>query len=255
MNKEILRLEGVGKSFGEKNKFLAVKKLNISVNNGEFACILGPSGCGKTIILRLVAGFLRPTMGRILLDSQEITKPGTDRILIFQDYILFPWMTVRRNIMFGAEKSGLSQRQKETLTNKYLKLVGLTKFKNWYIHNLSGGMKQRVAIARALISNPKVLLMDEPFAALDSQSRKYMRASLEKIWQKTKKTVIFVTHSINEALILADTIYLLSDSPARVIRTYKINLPRPRSQYDFRFVKIAKDIERKIAKEFKEFKL
>ena len=246
-----MKLENVSKNFGGKNEFPAIKNINISLHNGELACVLGPSGCGKTVLLRLVAGFLKPTTGRIILDDKEINKPGTDRILIFQDYILFPWMTVYSNIIFGLEKSGLSLRQKKVLADKYLKMVGLTKFKNWYTHNLSGGMKQRIAIARALISNPRVLLMDEPFAALDSQSRKHMRANLEKIWQKTKKTIVFVTHSINEAIVLADTIYLLSSSPARIKKIYKISLPRPRPQYDSKFMKIAKDIEKEIAKEFK----
>lgn len=252
MSEEILRLENVSKSFGKKNELPIIKNFSISVNDSEFVCILGPSGCGKTVLLYLVAGFLKPTEGQIVLDGKVIDKSGTDRILIFQDYVLFPWLTVYYNIMFGLEKSALGQREKEVLTNKYVEMVGLTKFKDWHIHNLSGGMKQRVAIARALISNPKILLMDEPFSALDSQNRKYMRKSLEKIWQRTKKTIIFVTHSVNEAVDLADTIYLISSPLAEIKKVYHLDLPRPRDQYSPEFMRISKRIEKEIAKEFQK---
>lgn len=252
MSEEILKLKNVSKNFVQKNVHKVLEDINITVYDGEFVCILGPSGCGKTVLLYLVAGFLKPTAGQIVLDGKVVDRPGTDRILIFQDYVLFPWMTVYRNIMFGLEKSGLLRQEKEMLADKYTEMVGLTKFKDWYVYNLSGGMKQRVAIARALISNPKVLLMDEPFAALDSQNRKYMRKNLEKIWQKTKKTILFVTHSVNEAIDLADTIYLFSSLPAKIKKTYRINLPRPRDQHSREFVKISENIEKEITEEFQK---
>lgn len=252
MAEEILKLENVSKNFAQKSVHKVLEDINITVDDGEFVCILGPSGCGKTVLLYLVAGFLKPTAGQIIFDGKMVDRPGNDRILIFQNYVLFPWMTVYRNIMFGLEKSSLLRQEKEMLADKYIEMVGLTKFKDWYIHNLSGGMKQRVAIARALISNPKILLMDEPFAALDSQNRKYMRKNLEKIWQKTKKTVLFVTHSVNEAIDLADTIYLFSSPPAKIKKIYRPNLPRPRDQHSREFVEISKNIEKEIAEEFQK---
>lgn len=252
MSKEILKLNNVSKNFIQKNTHKVLDGINITVNDGEFVCILGPSGCGKTVLLYLVAGFLNPTTGQIVFDGEIVDKPGADRILIFQDYSLFPWMSVYENVIFGLSKSNVSRQEKEKLADKYLETIGLTKFKDWYIHNLSGGMKQRVAIARALISNPKILLMDEPFAALDSQNRKYMRRSMESIWRKTKKTVLFVTHSVNEAIELADTIYLFSSLPAKIKRICKIDLPRPRNQHSLEFAKISETIEREIMEEFQK---
>ena len=252
MSKEILTIKKVSKDFVHKGTHKVIEDINITIDDGEFVCILGPSGCGKTVLLYLVAGFFKPTAGQIVFNGKEVDKPGTDRMLIFQDYVLFPWMTVYRNIVFGLEKSGLLQQEKKMLADKYIEMVGLTKFQDWYPHKLSGGMKQRVAIARALISNPKILLMDEPFAALDSQNRKYMRKNLEKIWQKTKKTVIFVTHSVEEAVDLADTIYLFSSLPAKIKKVYHLDLPRPRDQHSFEFVNISKDIEKEITEEFQK---
>jgi len=252
MSNEILKINNVSKNFVQKNIHEVLDGINITVNDGEFVCILGPSGCGKTVLLHLVAGFLKPTAGQIIFDGKTVCKPSTDRILIFQDYILFPWLTVYGNIIFGLEKSGLLRQEKEMLADKYMEMVGLTKFKDWYIHNLSGGMKQRVAIARALISNPKILLMDEPFAALDSQNRKYMRKCLEGIWQKTKKTVLFVTHSVNEAIELADTIYLFSSPPVKIKKIYRPDLPRPRDPHSREFVELSTIIEKEITEEFQK---
>lgn len=252
MSKEILKIKNISKNFLQKGTHNVLEDINITVHDGEFVCILGPSGCGKTVLLYLIAGFLNSSAGQIIIDKKMVDKPGTDRILIFQDYVLFPWMTVYRNIMFGLGKSNLPQQEKNMLADKYIEMVGLTKFKDWYIHNLSGGMKQRVAIARALISNPKILLMDEPFAALDSQNRKYMRKNLEQIWQKTQKTIIFVTHSVNEAIDLADTIYLFSSLPAKIKKIYHIDLPRPRDHYSPKFAKISKNIEKEITEEFQK---
>lgn len=161
MSKKILELKKVSQIFTQKNIHRVLEDINIDVNDGEFVCILGPSGCGKTVLLYLMAGFLKPTSGEIIFNGELVNSPDTDRIMIFQDYVLFPWMTVCGNVLFGLEKSNLSLKEKQILADNYIEMVGLTKFKDWHINNLSGGMKQRVAIARALISNPKILLMDE----------------------------------------------------------------------------------------------
>lgn len=248
----MLDVQDVCKNFEDANNHEVLKNIDISANEGEFVCILGPSGCGKTVFLYMLAGFLKPTSGKITHNGELVKKPCAERVLIFQDYALFPWRTVYNNIKFGLEKTELAREQKDELVSKYLEVVGLTKFKDWYPHTLSGGMRQRVALARALISNPKILLMDEPFAALDPQYRKYMRQSLEKIWQNSPKTIIFVTHSVNEAIYLADTIYLFSSLPAEIKKTYRINLPRPRDPHSEEFIGIAKDIEKEITEEFKK---
>ena len=246
----MLNIENVSKIFEEKNSHQVLENISMTMKEGEFACVLGPSGCGKSVFLYLLAGFLKPTQGKILLDEKPIEKPTTERILIFQDYTLFPWRTVYENILFGLEKTDLAPEQKNELVLKYLDMVGLKKFKDWHPHTLSGGMKQRAAIARALISNPKVLLMDEPFSALDPEYRKYMRQSLEKIWQKNPKIIIFVTHSINEAIYLADTIYLFSSLPAKIKNVYRVDLPRPRDPRSKEFLAISRDIETQISEEF-----
>ena len=223
----MLTLEKVNLVFPEIN-FQVIKDVSFSVKEGEFVCFLGPSGCGKTILLFLIAGFLKPTSGKILFDDKPITGPDRSRILMFQNYVLFPWKTVLENIIFGLDKSVMPKDRKENLAMQYLNLVGLSPFKDWYIHKLSGGMQQRVALARSLIVNPKLLLMDEPFSALDLEYRRKFRQNVEDIWQKTKKTIIFVTHNIEEAVHLADTIYLLTNRPAIIKNKYEVNLPRPR---------------------------
>ncbi|MFH2063542.1 MAG: ABC transporter ATP-binding protein [bacterium] len=250
MPPSILELENVGRSFTEEAVHEVLRDVSLEVKPGEFVCLLGPSGCGKTVLLYLVAGFLSPTSGRIMFDGRPVVSPATDRMMVFQEYVLFPWLTVRGNVMFGLESSGLPHRNRERLADKYLDLVGLTKFSSWPVHVLSGGMKQRVAIARALVSDPQILLMDEPFSALDSQNRKYMRRSLERIWQQTGKTVLFVTHSVNEAIYLADTIHLISSSPGRVKKTYRIDLPRPRDPHAPEFVRLSRDVEDALSEEF-----
>ena len=246
----MLDIKNVSKTFAEADNHLVIDDISISVKDGEFVCILGPSGSGKTVFLFLIGGFLKATSGEIILDGKPVDRPNTDRILVFQDFSLFPWRTVYGNVVFGLEKIKLPEEKKRELANQYLEMVGLSKYKNWYPHTISGGMKQRVAIARALISDPKILLLDEPFSALDPEYRRYMRQSLQRIWQKTQKTMIFVTHSIGEAVYLADTIYLFSNLPAKITRTYHINLPRPRDQRSSEFIKITRDIENEVQKEF-----
>lgn len=238
-------VEGIG-------KINVLRDINLSVKKGEFVCILGPSGCGKTILLYLIAGFLKQTSGKILIEGKPAGNPDTDRVMVFQDYVLFPWKTVYGNILFGLNKTKLDYQQKNKLVMKYLEIVGLTEFKDWYIHKLSRGMQQRVAIARALIVNPKILLMDEPFSALDTSYRRHLRCNLEEIWEKTEKTVILVTHDITEAIHLADKIYLMSASPAIFKKVYKVNLPRPRDSLNQDFIELHKKIESDMINEFEK---
>ena len=213
-------------------RLLALEGINLDVRAGEFLCIVGPSGCGKSTLLHLIAGLQAPTSGRILVDGTPIEGPGTDRILIFQDHGLFPWLTVGQNVEFGMKMKGLPKAERRDKTQNYLRLVHLGKFENSYIHQLSGGMRQRVAIARALATEPDVLLMDEPFAALDAQTRDLLHDELERIWSNTGRTIIFVTHNVREAVRLGDRVVLLTFRPGRVKREFPINLPRPRSLED-----------------------
>jgi len=248
----MLDLIEINKSFGENDDFEVLRGITFSVKNGEFACILGPTGCGKTILLYLIAGFLKQTSGKILMENKPISEPDCNRMMIFQNYVLFPWKTVYENILFALDKVTMSKKEKHELVIEYLDLVGLVSFKDWHPYKLSGGMQQRVALARALVTNPKVLLMDEPFAALDSQYKRFLRKNLETIWQKTKKTIIFVTHSVNEAIYLADKIYLLSARPATIKKAYKVNIPRPRDSLNPDFIELSKEIEDNLSEEFEK---
>ena len=225
----MLEIKNLEMSFPVDNKeFKILDNLNISVKKGEFICILGPSGCGKSILLYLIAGFLKQTSGEILFENKPVEKPGPDRMVVLQNYVLLPWRTVSENIEFALENIDIDNKEKKKLVSEYLDLVGLTNFKDWNIHKLSGGMQQRVAIARALVVNPDLLLMDEPLSALDPQYRQFLRKKIEEIWEKTGKTIIFVTHSVSEAIYLADRIYLLSPRPAKIRKVYEIRLKRPR---------------------------
>ncbi|MEK6872346.1 MAG: ABC transporter ATP-binding protein [Nanoarchaeota archaeon] len=243
-----LELKNISKSFD--NNFDVIKDISLKVRKGEFICFIGPSGCGKTVLLYIIAGFLYPSKGKILINNSEINSIGLDRIMVFQDHMLFPWKTVLGNILFGLTSTNLSNDKKIAIAEKYLDLVDLSKFKDWPIHKLSGGMKQRVAFARALVADPKILLMDEPFSSLDSIARKNLRKSLIKIWQKTQKTILFVTHSVNEAAYLADTIYVMSSRPTTIKKSYSIKLPHPRDMSDPEFIKIVKKLENNIEMEF-----
>lgn len=246
----MLNLTKVSKSFDEDREFKVLKDISLSVKKGEFVCILGPSGCGKTILLYLIAGFLESTKGNISMDNKKISGPSRDRMMVFQDYVIYPWKTVYNNILFAFDEVAMSEADKESLVMKYLDLMNLSPFKDWYPYKLSGGMRQRVALARALVTDPKILLMDEPFAALDSQYRKFLRKNLEKIWQENKKTILFVTHSINEAISLADKIYLMSARPATIKKKYNVNLPRPRKVSSPGFIKLVNKIEKDLSEEF-----
>lgn len=239
---------------------LALDKISLQVQPGEFLCIVGPSGCGKSTLLHLIAGLHHQTSGQILVDNKPIAGTGTDRILIFQELGLFPWLTVKQNVEFGMKMKGIPKTQREEQIDYYLRLVHLAQFKHSYTHQLSGGMRQRVALARALSTEPDVLLMDEPFAALDAQTRDLLHDELERLWAETGRTIIFVTHNVREAVRLGDRVALLSFRPGRVKREYKIDLPRPRHLEDFDVAASAREIlgdlreeiNRSLAEEYQE---
>jgi NitT/TauT family transport system ATP-binding protein len=213
-------------------KLLALDHINLEVRTGEFVCVVGPSGCGKSTLLHLIAGLQPPMSGEILVQGKPVQGPGTDRILIFQDHGLFPWLTVGQNVEFGMKMKGVPKAERKERTLRYLQRVHLAKFRDSYIHQLSGGMRQRVAIARALATEPDVLLMDEPFAALDAQTRDLLHDELERIWKQTGCTIIFVTHNVREAVRLGDRVVLLTFRPGRVKSEFPVDLPRPRSLED-----------------------
>jgi len=225
----MLILKNVTRTFiSKENNINALEKVNLEVKDKEFICILGPSGCGKTTLLRIIAGLDKPTAGEVLLDDIRVDKPGQDRGMVFQDYSLFPWRTVIDNIAFGLEVLGVDKKERYESAREYLELLDLEKFENSFPYELSGGMRQRIAIVRALINNPKLLLMDEPFGALDAQTRNIMQAELLRIWEKKHKTILFVTHSVDEAVYLADRIVVMSARPGTIKEIFNIDLPHPR---------------------------
>jgi NitT/TauT family transport system ATP-binding protein len=222
---------------------------SLRVAAGEFVCLLGPSGSGKSTILNLVAGLARPTSGRVLEGERPVSGPGPDRAVVFQDAALFPWLTLRNNIEFPLKLQGLKAGARAHRSEELLRLVHLWRFQDRYPHELSGGMRQRGAIARALAANPAVLLMDEPFAALDAQTREILQGEVERIWSATRKTVIFVTHNVREAVRLADRVVLMGTRPGRILHEETIDLPRPRAATDERVAQLASGIARRIASE------
>jgi NitT/TauT family transport system ATP-binding protein len=208
--------------------FLALADVNLSVGDGEFVTIVGPSGCGKSTLLMLIAALLRPTSGTVRLDGKQVAAPGPDRALVFQDFALLPWRTVLANVELGLELKGVPGSERAAIARRHIAMVGLSQFERAYPHQLSGGMRQRVGIARALAVEPEVLLMDEPFGALDAQIRQVMGSELLRIWERGRKTILFVTHDIDEAIYLADRIIVMSASPGRVIADMPVSLARPR---------------------------
>ncbi len=222
-------IENIRLEFGLPGRaIVALDDVSLTVPDKQFAVIVGPSGCGKSSLLDIVAGLRRQTAGRCIVDGVVVSKPGRQRGMVFQNYSLFPWLSVQKNVEFGLRLRGVSAKQREETARSYLDSVGLTGFAHNYPSQLSGGMKQRVAIARALANDPDVLLMDEPFGALDSQTRTVMQQLLLKVWEKDSKTVIFVTHDIEEALFLGDIIYVMSARPGRFVDRITVPLPRPR---------------------------
>jgi NitT/TauT family transport system ATP-binding protein len=237
-----ISIKNVEKIFKGEKDVTALTDINMDIFRNEFAVILGPSGCGKSTLLYLIAGFEKPTDGVIYLDNKIIRKPGPDRGFVFQDFALYPWRDVQRNITFALEMEGISRKDAEKKAQKYIKMVGLEGFEKAYPHTLSGGMKQRVGIARALVYEPEVLLMDEPFGALDAQTRKHMQMELEKIWETLKTTVVFVTHSVIEAVYLADRVFVMTARPGKVKGIVDVDIPRPREYTDDKYLKIRNKI-------------
>jgi NitT/TauT family transport system ATP-binding protein len=231
------------------NANVALTNVSLRVSAGEFVCILGPSGSGKSSILNVVAGLVAPAAGSVSAGGKVVRGPSPERAVVFQDAALFPWLTLRKNIEFPLGVQGVSEKERAERSERLLRLVHLWKFRDSHPHELSGGMRQRGAIARALATDPNVLLMDEPFAALDAQTREILHGELERIWTATRKTVLFVTHNVREAVRLADRVILLGTRPGRVLEERTIDLPRPRGENDEAVARVAGEIGRRIASE------
>ena len=226
----ILEVRNLNKVFGVRPKATtALHDISFTTHRREFLCVVGPSGCGKSTLVRILAGLEEHTSGDVLLEGKPVVEPGRDRGMVFQGYTLFPWLTVKKNVMFGLEVNGQGKHEAEQQALQWLQLIGLEKFADAYPHQLSGGMKQRVAIVRALANQPRILLMDEPFGALDAQTRCRMQAHLLEIWRKIDITIVFITHDLDEAIFLADRILVLSAHPGEVQELIEVPVPRPRS--------------------------
>ena len=221
---------------------VAIEDFTLPVKKGELVSLIGPSGCGKTTLLRAIAGLLQPTSGQIMIGDQQCRGPGSDRGMVFQDFALFPWRTVKQNVAFGLEIAGVPRAEREERALRYVKTVGLEKFADARIHELSGGMKQRVGIARALVMHPAITLMDEPFGALDAQTRNIMQDQLVEIIQHSERTILFVTHSVDEALYLSDRVVVLSKRPSTIHKVLDLSWPRPRDRTAPEFTQLRRDI-------------
>jgi NitT/TauT family transport system ATP-binding protein len=225
-----LAIENVSKSFrGASGPVLALDRVSLNVAEAEFVCLVGASGCGKTTLLNIIAGLEKPDSGTVLADGKPVTGPGRERLVMFQEPALFPWLDVFGNVLFGLKlKPNLTRKDRRDVASYYLELVGLSRFERANIHELSGGMKQRVSLARALAPNPRVLLMDEPFAALDALTREQLYGDIQRIWKARRKTIVFVTHNVREAACLGDRVLLFAPHPGRIHEEFAVNLPRPR---------------------------
>ncbi|MCY9693697.1 ABC transporter ATP-binding protein [Paenibacillus alginolyticus] len=230
----MITINNVNKSFSQRKgtSYTALDQVSLTIKKGEFVSIVGPSGCGKSTLLNLIAGFEKVSSGTITVGGQKVTAPGADRIVVFQEHGLFPWLTVLDNVAFGLKQKGLSKKERYALAVEQIKAVHLSKFVDRYPHELSGGMKQRVAIARALVMDPDILLMDEPFAALDEQTRFILLKDLEEIWLQTGKTILFITHNIREAVILSDRVIVMATQPGRVKKEFAVQAARPHQSGD-----------------------
>ena len=226
-------LRRVHKSFKQKGQRIQVlHDLNFTIEEGEFVCVLGPSGCGKSTLISLIAGLEFPDTGEVFVDSKKVESPSKDRLVVFQEAALFPWLTVLENVQFGLKIAGVPPAERRDRAMEAVKTVHLSRFINANPHELSGGMKQRASLARALVMDPKILLMDEPFAALDAQTRQMLMEEVQNIWQATKKTILFVTHNVREATFLADRVFEMSARPGTIKREYPVHFPRPRLEQD-----------------------
>lgn len=240
----IVKIDHVEKIYqGRSGEVVALNGVDMEIRENEFVCVVGPSGCGKSTLLNIIAGLERPTSGRVCVKGKEVVNPGSERGVIFQQYALFPWLTVKKNVKFGLKLRGVKEPELSAIADKYIRLVGLEEFGDSYPKELSGGMKQRVAIARAYAVNPEILLMDEPFGALDAQTRTQLQTELLEAWEKEKKTCFFITHDVEEAIILAQRVVIMSARPGRVKEIVPVNIPYPRTQ------------ETKMTKEFLDLKV
>ena len=240
-----IEVKNINKSFeGKKKDELSVlEDINLTINDGELVCLLGPSGCGKTTLLRLIAGLDQPTSGEIVANGEVVKKPSGDRAVIFQQYSLFPWLTVLQNVTFGLEMTTKNSKEENiAAAERYLKSVGLIDFKDSYPHELSGGMKQRVAIIRSLLNHSPILLMDEPFSALDMQNRHKLQEQLIGVWKRFENTIVFVTHDVDEAVYLADKIVILDKNPGRIAYIVDVDIERPRRRDSPEFIKLQESI-------------
>jgi NitT/TauT family transport system ATP-binding protein len=223
---------------------IALENINLDIKDGEFICIVGPSGCGKTTFLNTVVGLLKPSRGEILLDQKKIEGPGNDRAMVFQNPSLLPWRTVLDNVLYGVELQKQLSADKKQEAKQFIEMVGLKGYENHYPHELSGGMQQRVNLARALTVNPSLMLLDEPFSALDAQTREFMQGELLRIWSETKKTSLFITHQIDEAVFLADRVFVFGARPGRVVDVIDVNIPRPRDLHVKRSLEFVNLVDR-----------
>ena len=239
-----IEIKNICKSFEGKNKNLSVlKDINLTINDGELICLLGPSGCGKTTLLRLIAGLEQPSSGEIIANGEVVKKPSGDRAVIFQQYSLFPWLTVLQNVTFGLEMTKKGTKEENiAAAERYLESVGLIDFKDSYPHELSGGMKQRVAIIRSLLNHSPILLMDEPFSAVDMQTRHKLQEQLIGVWKRFNNTIVFVTHDVDEAVYLADKIVILDKNPGRIASIVEVDIERPRKRDSREFIQIQEAI-------------
>ena len=226
----LLLLNSVSKRFiTSRHDTTALQDISLEIQSGEFICVVGPSGCGKSTLLNLIAGLDRPSDGELIFDGKPITRSGADRVVVFQEPALYPWLNVRANVEFGLKIKGTPKNEQRDIVDRYLELVNLTRFERALVHELSGGMKQRVQLARALAVEPRMLLMDEPFAALDAQTRDSLQLDLQDIWSRTRSTILFITHNVREAALLADRVFVMTPSPGRMKAEIPVPLPRPRN--------------------------
>jgi NitT/TauT family transport system ATP-binding protein len=238
-----LELRAVSRTFRSRSGDVqALEDVSLRIKPGEFVCIVGPSGCGKSTLLNLFAGLDQPSSGKVLMQGTTITGPGPDRVVMFQEHGLFPWLSVRKNVEFGLRWKGVPAERRREIARHWLRVVHLNKFEDSYVHQLSGGMKQRVALARSFAMDPEVLLMDEPFTALDAQSRDLLHEELEQVWSSTRKTIVFVTHNVREAVRLGDRVVLMTFRPGRIMKDFRINLSRRRHVEDTDVAATAKEL-------------
>ncbi|KRF39230.1 ABC transporter ATP-binding protein [Paenibacillus sp. Soil787] len=230
----MIEIKGVSKTFVQRlgGSYQALDNITLTIEKGEFVSLLGPSGCGKSTVLNLVAGFDTQSDGLIQVNGKKVTGAGADRVVVFQEHGLFPWLTVLDNVAFGLKQKGIGKKERYELAMEQIKAVHLSRFTDRYPHELSGGMKQRAAIARALAMDPEILLMDEPFAALDEQTRLILHKELEEIWMRTRKTILFITHNIREAVILSDRVFVMSTRPGTIKKEFAVKAARPRDSAD-----------------------